>query len=147
MQTWVDLRFGDGAYKFALGLGQIAEIERKCDAGIGAIYARTLRGRFGTGAEEIVPTEAEYRFAELVEIIRQGLIGGGEGEVDEQPVKVSSVRANDLVDAYVLGIGDRRTALRETWAVAASVLMALIEGYTPPKKTEPGDGPANPTTA
>jgi len=144
VQTWIDLKFADGEYSFRLGLPQIAEIERKCGAGIGAIYARTLRGRYGIGDDEIMPTEADYRFPELVEVIRQGLIGGASGVVDKMEVKVSSVRANDLIDAYVLGISERRMALRQTWALAAAILAALIEGYSPPKKGEPGESPATP---
>lgn len=145
MQTWIDLKFADGEYTFKLGLGQIAEIERKCGAGIGAIYARTLRGRFGMSDDDVMPTEAEYRFSELVEVIRQALIGGGEGIVDGADVRVSSTRANDLIEYYVIGVGDRRMAMQRTWAVAAAILASLIEGYTPPKKGVPGESPATQT--
>jgi hypothetical protein len=144
VQTWIDLKFADGEYSFKLGIGQIAEIERKCGSGIGAIYARTLLGRYGMGDGDIMPTQAEYRFSELVEVIRQALIGGGQGLVDGQDVKVSSVRANDLIESYVLGLTDKRMAMRQTWALAASILAALIEGYSPPKKDEPGESPATP---
>jgi hypothetical protein len=145
VQTWIDLKFADGEYSFKLGLGQIVEIERKCNAGIGAIYARTLRGRFGMSDDEAMPTEAEYRFVELVEVIRQGLVGGGQGLVDGADVRVSSTRANDLIESYVIGIGDRRMAMKRTWAIAAAILASLIEGYTPPKKDEPGESPATQT--
>jgi hypothetical protein len=144
VQTWVDLKFADGEYRFALGLAQISEIERKCDAGIGEIYARVLAGRYGLGVDDILPTEARYKVSDLVEVIRQMLIGGGRGEVDGSEVKVSSIRANDLLNSYVLAMSDQRMAMREVWALAAAGLSALIEGYTPPKKDLPGDGPATP---
>lgn len=145
MQTWVDLKFADGDYTFKLGMAQIAEIEQKCGAGIGAIYARTLKGRYGYDEGQIYPDLAEYRFSELVEVIRQGLIGGASGEVDGAPVTVSSVRANDLIDRYVLSPTDQRMAMTQVWMIAYAILAALIEGYTPPKKDEPGTGPATET--
>lgn len=147
MQTWVDLKFADGEYKFRLGLAQIVEIERKCGSGIGAIYARTLRGRYGLMVDEIMPTEGEYKLPELVEVIRQGLIGGKGGRVDGTDVLVTPSRANELVDTYLLSTTFDRMALRETWALAAATLAALIEGYTPPDpKGEPADEPAIPTS-
>ncbi len=146
MQTWLDLKFADGAYTFKLGLAQIVEIEQKCGAGIGAIYARTLKGRYGFDEGDIYPELAEYRFPELIEVIRQGLIGGASGEVDGSPVSVSSVRAGDLIDRYVLNISDQRLRLTQVWMLAYAILAALIEGYTPPKKDEPGTSPATETS-
>lgn len=136
MQTWVDLPFADGEYRFSFGLGQISELEKKCDAGLGKIYARTLAGRYGLDIDSILPLEADYRFAELIEVIRQGLIGGNHGIVDGAIVPV---RANDLVSAYLFNPSDQRLPVKETWALAASILSALVEGYVPPavkKKAE-----------
>lgn len=146
MQTWIDLPFANGRYLFKLGLAQIAEIERACDAGIGRIYARTRAGRYGFAAGEALPDNGEYRWPELVEIIRQGLIGGGQGIVDGLDVPVSTVRANDLVSAYLLNATDQRMVMTDIWALAYTILHALIEGYTPPKKDEPGESPAPLTT-
>lgn len=134
MQTWIDLRFADGEYSFRLGLAQISEIERRCDAGIGAIFARTSKGRYGFADGEIVPEAAEYRFGELVEVIRQALIGGNAGIVDGNEVKVSSLRAGELIDRYVLAVTDQRMILTEVWKLAYSILHALMHGYTPPPK-------------
>lgn len=142
MQTWIDLKFADGEYCFKLGLEQIKEIERKCDAGIGAIYARTSKGRYGFEDGQVYPEIAEYRFPELVEVIRQGLIGGNCGIVDGADVRVSSVRANDLIEAYLLSPTDKRVVMTEVWALAYAILNALIHGYEPPKKDQPGAGPA-----
>jgi hypothetical protein len=145
MQTWVVLPFANGEYKFALGLGQIAEIERVANAGLGSVFARTSKGRYGLQDGEIYPDAAEYRFPELVEVIRQGLIGGGEGEADGQPVKVTAIRANDLVSNYLLGLTDTRMAMTQIWALAYAILHALVHGYTPPKKDGPGESPATQT--
>lgn len=144
MQTWLDLPCFDGVYTFKLGLAQISEIEKKCDAGIGAIYARTLAGRYGLDEAAVLPTEGAYRFSELVEIIRQGLIGGKHAMIGGADVLITSTRANELIQNYLLD-GPDRIVMRQTWAIAASVLSALIEGYTPPKKDEPVESPATQT--
>lgn len=142
MQTWIDLPFADGRYLFKIGLQQIAELERKCDAGIGRIFARTRKGRYGFEPGEALPDDGEYRWSELVEIIRQALIGGGEGVVDGNDVRVSPVRANDLVDAYLLGATDKRMIGSDVWALAYTIMHALIEGYTPPPNGAAGESPA-----
>lgn len=141
MQTWIELPFADGKYLFKLGLAQISELERKCDAGIGRIFARTRTGRYGFKPGEALPDDGQYRWPELVEIIRQGLIGGASGIVDGKDVVVSAVRANELIESYLLSPTDRRLAMTDVWALAYTVLSALIEGYVPPKG-EPGEGPA-----
>lgn len=141
MQTWVDLKFADGEYTFRLGLAQIAEIEAKCGP-IGEVYARILKGRYGLGVDEIMPIDAGYRFGDMIEVTRQALIGGGGGVVNGEGVRVNAIRANELLERYVYGNGFDRMAVRETWALAAAILSALIEGYSPPKKAEAGESPA-----
>lgn len=135
MQTWVVLPFADGTYTFSLGLGQIAEIERACDAGIGEVYARLMAGRYGFGESEILPLDARYRFSDLVEVIRQGLIGGRQGEVNGAVYEVTPPRANQLVDNYCIVQGDSRQTLKRLWALAAAILASLIEGYDGQKKS------------
>jgi hypothetical protein len=142
VQTWIELPFADGRYLFRLGLAQIAEIERKCDAGIGKVYARTIAGRHGFQAGDALPEQGEYRLPELIEVIRQGLVGGASGIVDGADIRVSAPRANELVDRYIAQATDQRLAMSETWALAFMILHALIEGYDPPKKEEPAGGPA-----
>jgi len=127
MQTHIDLAFADGTYRFALGLGEIAELQTKCKAGIGAIFARVLQGRL---AEDITvghPAYAAYHFEDLVETVRHGLIGGGEGIVNDQEVKVGALRANQLVERYLLAM-----PLMEQWNLAAAILHAKVNGYVDP---------------
>jgi len=144
VQTWCEIDFADGRYKAALGLAQIREIERAAGEGIGAVFARTSKGRYGFLEGEIYPELAEYRFPELVEVIRQALIGGGQGLVGGEPVKVPDFRAVELVERYLLGIGDQRMAMTRIWELAYRILHALIHGYTPPKKAKPAAKPATP---
>jgi hypothetical protein len=91
--------FGDGEKTFALPAEQILELERKIGAGIGAIYARVMTGQF--------------QFADLMEIIRLGLIGGG----------TSPKNAQALVDAYA-----RPTPVIESFQLAADILEARWSG-------------------
>lgn len=142
MQTHVDLSFADGEYRFALGLAQIHELQTKTGVGIGALYARVLQGRVPGELDAGHPGFAAYHMVDLVETIRQGLIGGGEGRVNGETVPVSAMRANELVDRYVLGPD---APLSTLWTIAAAVLYAKIEGYAPAvddandkKKAEPG---------
>ncbi len=129
-QTHLVSEFADGKYRFALGLEQIEEIQTRCKAGIGEVYARVLQGRVAGDMEVGHPAYAMYRHEDLLETIRQGLIGGGEGMVDGQEVKVTALRANELVDRYLLG--DAAMPLTDQWKLAAAILFAKVEGYTPP---------------
>lgn len=135
-QTSISLPFADGVYDFRLGLAQLNEIQDRCDAGIGQVFARLVKGRFFklTPAGEIAigdPLQAEYRAEDIVATIRQGLIGGGKGVVDGQEVRVDAERANKLIERYVLGEG---CPLKDAWALAAAILTVAIEGYDPPEE-------------
>lgn len=59
----VTLLFGDGQHEFRLAIGQLEELQEKCDAGPEEIYAR-LGG-------------ARWRLQDVRETLRLGLIGGG----------------------------------------------------------------------
>jgi hypothetical protein len=135
-QASIDLEFGDGVYDFALPLPQIAELQRKTDAGIGKLYARVLRGCIpdpkGGGQWVLNPATAEFFALDLIETIRHGLIGGGKGMVNGDEVKVTPQLANRLVDTYVLN-----QPLVDAWKVAATVLGVCVLGYDPPKKDPP----------
>lgn len=140
MQTSIDLAFADGVYTFKLGLPQISALQQKCGIGIGGLYARLLKGRYVVQDVSIgLTTEAQFYLEDVVETIRQGLIGGRHGEVDGQPVEVTSIVANRLVENYVV---PPAAPLKESWNVAVAVMTALVEGYDPPKKDEPGSDPA-----
>lgn len=125
-QTHIDLAFADGEYRFALGLEQINELQNACGDGIGAIYARVLQGRVASDVTVGHPGYAAYKLADLVETVRQGLIGGGQGLVNDQPVKVEAMRANQLVANYLHAM-----PLAKQWDLAAAILYAKVEGYEP----------------
>jgi hypothetical protein len=140
VQNTIDLNFGDGEYTFALPLAQIAELQRKTDCGIGALYARVIKGVQLVGETAVLnPSVAEFYALDLVETIRQGLIGGNHGLVDGEEIKVTPAIANKLLDAYVLG-----QPLQAAWDVAATVLATCIRGFDPPKKEPPAAERAKP---
>jgi hypothetical protein len=135
----IELEFGDGAYTFALPLPQIAELQRKCDAGIGALYARVVRGcipdpKSEKGEWVLNPSTAEFYAIDIIETVRHALIGGQKGVVNGEEVKVTPIIANRLVETYVLG-----APLIDGWKIAATVLGVCVLGYDPPKKVEPAD--------
>jgi Phage tail tube protein, GTA-gp10 len=126
VQTHINLAFADGDYRFALGLEQIHELQTKCKVGIGGLYARVVQGRMTDDNSVGHPAFAAYHIDDLVETVRQGLIGGGEGIVDGADVKVGTLRANDLVTNYLMAM-----PLVEQWNLAAAILYAKVEGYVP----------------
>ena len=119
-EVW--LEFGDGRYLFKLKLKQIAELQEKCGAGIGEIYARVVLGH--------------YHVEDLVHGIRLGLVGGAKGEVNETEITVSPELANKLAERYC----DR--PLEDLWMIAKLVYQACIHGYDTPEAKKPGNVPA-----
>lgn len=145
-QTHIDLAFADGTYTFALGLAQLHELQDKCKVGVGGLYARVLQGRLTENIDVGHPAYGAYHVDDLVETVRQGLIGGGKGLVDGKEVTVGALRANDLVERYLLPM-----PLVDQWNLAAAILYAKVEGYTPrpdegvDKKKAPRSGRKKPT--
>lgn len=144
MPSNIDIEFADGLYTFALPLPQIDELQRKCGIGIGGLFARVLKGYHRVGDEVVqVPDQAEFYAMDLVETIRQGLIGGNHATVDGKEITVSPALANRLIENYVMA-----RPLSKSWSLAASILAACIIGYDPPKKDGPAEKPATePATA
>ena len=91
--------FGDGVKTFTLTDSVIKELQHKTDLGIGALFLRM--------------TASQFRVADIVEIIRLGLIGGGTSPADAQR----------LVDTYAV---DR--PFDETFPLALDILDARWSG-------------------
>ncbi|WP_439538680.1 gene transfer agent family protein [Sphingomonas sp.] len=130
----ITLDFADGSYEFRLTWAGCAEVERKCGDGphnsIMAIYERVANGH--------------ARTVEIVEILRQGLIGGSGGVVDGQPVECTPAVINGLLARYVTG-NDAVMPITEAWQVAQAVLMGALVGYPPAQKKS--ETPETETTA
>ena len=116
MQTEIDLAFADGRYLFKLPIRRIVEIEEKAGP-IDLVKHRLLHGGFS--------------IHDVVETIRQGLIGGGKGEVNGQPIEVTALRANSLIENYIDG-----HAIAEHHLTAKAIIAALYVGYAPAQEAK-----------
>lgn len=137
MQTEITLPFADGQYAFKLPIKRIVEIEAKSGP-IDLVKHRLMNGG--------------WSIHDVVETIRQGLIGGGKGEVNGQPVEVTALRANSLVENYIDG-----HAIAEHHLTARAIIAALYVGYAPMQEAKkkapvkrsrkPSTGASSSTTA
>lgn len=99
--------FGDGEHTFALTDDMIAELERVTGIGIGALYLRAAN--------------MQFMLADLVEVIRLGLVGGG----------TTPERAAQLVDTY-----GRNQPIDDLFPLAMDILDARWGGATTTDKKE-----------
>lgn len=76
------------------------------------------------------------RVKDIVAVIRHGLIGGGEGHVDSQTIKVGPLDATRIIENYVHG-----RPIAETLPVAWAILQAAIFGVRLKKKAPPVQKP------
>lgn len=111
----VELDFGDGTYTFRLGLAEIEELEEKRDAALFAL------------ARRLDPSMREARLADVMEVIRLGLIGGG----------MKPVEAMVIVRRYVDG-----RPLDESRDVAFAVVLAGLMRVHSDQAQEPPSGEA-----
>jgi hypothetical protein len=127
------LDFADGEYVFRLPVGQIAELQQKCDAGVGEIFGRMCAGRYLNDKGEMLlnPALARFKYEDVAETIRLALIGGGGGMANGEAVEVGPVKALQLVRSYV-----HPRPLLENWRIAYAILAAFMVGYTDPDTTE-----------
>lgn len=124
----ITLAFADGEYRFRLGLAQIAAVEEKCGP-IGEVYSRLMRGRYLVDGQPLGnAAEAMFKLADVQEVIRHGLIGGGVGMVNDAEVTVGPLKADALCRDYIT-----TRPLLEGWSLAVAIMAALMEGFTPPK--------------
>ncbi len=101
--------WADGEYTFRLKLGQVRELQEKCDAG-----PRELAIRLASGKE---------RVDDVRETIRLGLIGGGltpeqalklvKRYVDERPFVESIMPAQAILSAWLVGAPDEEPGKAE----------------------------------
>jgi hypothetical protein len=117
----VTIAWGDGEYRFRLAIGEIRELQEKCDAGPQEILRRLTVGT--------------WRLNDMRETIRIGLIGGGMKPaealgkiaryVDEFPLFDNILPARAILVAALVGVeeeplGNGEPAEAETEATDAS---------------------------
>ncbi len=81
---------GDAEHTFALTGELITLLERKTDAGIGALCKRVFAGHFA--------------LADLVETIRYGLIGGGTSPAEAEVLVVGFVAKRPFAETFPLAL-------------------------------------------
>lgn len=115
------LQWADGTYIFRIAIGQLRELQEKCDAGPLEMYRRMIIGN--------------WRLDDVRETIRLGLIGGG---------GVPPAAALKLVERYV----DARPLLEsvEIARVILGVVLLPIED-DPLKKDEPAGETSSPRSS
>lgn len=112
----IDLKWADGDHRFRLAIGELRELQEKCDAGPPLILERLSTNR--------------WRVEDVRETLRLGLIGGGatpaaalaliERYVDERPDWLTNANAAigvlgvALVGAPEEAVGDKKKARRKT---------------------------------
>jgi len=130
MQTHRSIPFGDGEYTVMLGMGQVLAIEEKCSARIGAVYAHVMAGRYAKdGAAFGYGLQADFGMAEVIEICRQGLIGGAKGFVDDREITVGDHLATHLVRTYLHP--ENGNPLTKAWDMATVIMDLCVSGYEP----------------
>lgn len=83
--------FGDGEQTFALPFPLIEELQRKTGVGIGALFQRVR--------------SLAFNVADLSEIIRLGLIGGGMKPEEALTMVQTYVEARPLGETYPVAMG------------------------------------------
>lgn len=133
----IEIDWADGTYTFRLGLAQIEEIEEKRDVSLFSLHRR------------LSPQIRDARLADIREVLRIGLIGGGAKPadalalvrryVDERPLDES----RDIAYAVVLaGLSRVHTEDQPKGESEA----AKTEGSTSPPSGEPPQTSASPTS-
>lgn len=82
--------FGDATYTFALTDAMIHELEQKTGTGIGALYQRIV--------------SAQFRVADIVEIIRLALIGGGTAPAVAQQLVTTYAKDRPFSETFPLSL-------------------------------------------
>ena len=82
--------FGDGERKFRLPPELILELERVTGTGIGGLSRRFFGG--------------EFKHQELLEVVRLGLIGGGESPQTSASLVATYAANMPVMDAYALAL-------------------------------------------
>lgn len=115
----ITLLWGDGEHRFRLPIGQLRELQAKCDAGPLEILDR-LHDR-------------SWRLDDVRETIRLGLIGGGMAPVD------ALVRVADYVDARPL-----LESVVSAQVILVTALMGVPDDTVGKQAAEGTDGSTSP---
>lgn len=124
----VNLAWADGEYAFRLGIGEIEELQEKCDCGPYMVMQHLMAGT--------------WRLAHIRETLRLGLIGGGlkpiEASkligryVDQRPLAENIKHALAVIQAAVLGAPDGEKPGKAKAAKAKAPSSQTESSLSPP---------------
>lgn len=119
----VTTKWAGDDYTFGFNLAEIEELQRLCDAPLGAIIARVI--------------DDVFDIRDIYHTIRLGLIGAGE---------VGPTRAKQLVDTYIVGkplagAGEPSSSLSVTKVILGNIMF----GVAPASEPTPGEDEAGAT--
>ncbi|MGL4639417.1 MAG: gene transfer agent family protein [Shewanella sp.] len=106
------LEFGDGLYDFALKLPQIRAIEAQAGKGIGEVATALFSGT--------------WHYETVIEVVRQGLIGGNACVVNGDGRPVEPYTANALIQSYVID-----QPIQAKVELAQIIMTTALFGYEP----------------
>lgn len=129
----VTFTWADGDYTFRLKLGQLRELQEKCNAGPAELYNRCVDQR--------------WRIDDLRETIRLGLIGGGTSPekaitlinryFDERPLAENIIPATTILGACLIGTPDEPPGKAQAAKVNDDQVESSPTGSSPlPQSTE-----------
>ena len=117
----ITLTWADGEYQFRLPIGQLRELQDKCNAGPLVVYHRLQSG--------------EWRVDDIRETLRLGLIGGGmrpvealilvKRYVDDRPLAENVLPATAVILAAVMGVPDDKVGKPEAETTETEATDAL----------------------
>jgi hypothetical protein len=131
--TALVLKFGNGDYRFWLPMRELCQLEKECDKSVIQMHDEMGQslGLLPGSEEPHFIGGGQTRFHEIRATIRFALLGGNEGKVNGEDVKVSPITAREIVETYVDG-----RPIAETLPVAWSILEAAVRGVSLKKKVE-----------
>ena len=132
MDTGLTLDFADGKYNFRLLIPQVLELERKTGKSVFVIYEEIYQGLGNIDGKPTFIGGGKAHLTDLLEVIRLGLIGGGDGIVLGETVAVSPIKAQQIVADYCFP----NRPLAECLPVAWAILNAAIEGIQLKKRNQ-----------
>jgi hypothetical protein len=131
----VTFDWADGTFTFRLGIGQIRELQEKCDAGPSVVLRRLA--------------EDAWFVDDLIHTIRLGLIGGGATPaealklvrryVEQRPLEESRSPATIILGAALYGAGDE-----EPLGKAAAEMETAPPPFQGENSASPNSTPAAP---
>lgn len=129
----ITFTWADGDYTFRLKLGQLRELQEKCDAGPYELHNRFLAGTF--------------RIDDIRETIRLGLIGGGKKPeeastlvkryVDDYPILDNLLPARAIMWACLKGVEDEKPGKAEAAQTGDESLNSQEANLDSPLSTPP----------